>query len=375
MTATEQARRLSLGAKGKPTYTGVTYQYRRGETDTWADVPSAAVTKDADGSKVTGWPLATTAGSPPKLTWNITDSLAEDGPVDVRAAFTDGSVTRYSPVATVTVDRNAGTAPNESVGPGAVNLLTGDFTLSETDASAYDLSVTRTASSRKPDAGAKQSGQFPVYGKEWSAGTIAELTESDWSYLKQSTTTSVALVDVDGEELGFTKLSNGGWKPEPGADEFTLTGSLTGSFTLKDTEGTVTVFTKPQGATTWQVASSAMDGLANSTTTVVSETLTVGTDKLVRPSRIIAPTTAVSASTCTATPSTKGCRSLEFVYATSTTATGSTPGDFKDQLREIRLWATAPGASAATSKAVQTFGYDSAGRSCVRPGTRRSRPL
>lgn len=356
------ARRLSLGAKGKPTYTGVTYQYRRGETDTWANVPSAAVTKDADGSKVTGWPLATTAGSPPKLTWNITDSLAEDGPVDVRAAFTDGSVTRYSPVATVTVDRNAGTAPSESVGPGTVNLLTGDLTLSETDASAYDLSVTRTASSRKPDAGAKQSGQFPIYGKEWSAGTVAELTESDWSYLKQSTTTSVALVDVDGEELGFTKLSNGGWKPEPGADEFTLTGSLTGSFTLKDTEGTVTVFTKSSGATTWQVASSALDGLANSTTTVVSETLTVGTDKLVRPTRVIAPTSAVSASTCTATPSTKGCRSLEFVYATSTTATGSTLGDFKDQLREIRLWATAPGASAATAKAVQTFAYDSAGR-------------
>ncbi|MFG2558125.1 DNRLRE domain-containing protein [Streptomyces sp. NPDC048496] len=356
------ARRLSLGAKGKPTYTGVTYQYRRGETDAWANAPFAAVTKDADGSKVTGWPLATSAGVSPKLTWNITDSLAEDGPVDIRAAFTDGSVTRYSPVATVTVDRNAGTAPSESAGPGTVNLLTGDFTLSETDASAFDLSVTRTASSRKPDAGAGQSGQFPIYGKEWSAGTVAELTESDWSYLKQSTATSVALVDVDGEETGFTKLSNGGWKPEPGADDFTLTGSLTGSFTLKDTEGMTTVFTKPSGATTWQVASSAMDGLTNSTTTVVSETLPVGTDKLVRPARIIAPTTAASASTCTATPSTKGCRSLEFVYATSTTATGSTLGDFKDQLREIRLWATAPGASAATAQAVQMFAYDSAGR-------------
>ncbi|MFF9400819.1 DNRLRE domain-containing protein [Streptomyces sp. NPDC014744] len=356
------ARRLSLAAKGKTDYTGVTYQYRRGETDTWTNVPFAAVTKDADGSKVTGWPLATAAGVPPKLTWNITDSLAEDGPVDIRAAFTDGSVTRYSPVATVTVDRDAGTAPSEAAGPGTVNLLTGDFTLSETDASAFDLSETRTASSRKPDAGTRQSGQFPIYGKEWSAGTVAELTESDWSYLKQTTATSVALVDVDGDELGFTKLGNGGWKPEPGADELTLTGSLTGAFTLKDTEGTVTVFTRPSGAATWQVASSAMEGLGNSTTTVVSETLTVGTEKLVRPARVIAPTTAASASTCTATPSTKGCRSLEFVYATSTTATESALGDFKDQLREIRLWATAPGASAATPKGVQRFAYDGAGR-------------
>lgn len=33
------ARRVALAATGKPTYTGVTYQYRRGETDSWHNVP------------------------------------------------------------------------------------------------------------------------------------------------------------------------------------------------------------------------------------------------------------------------------------------------------------------------------------------------
>ncbi|MDT9696439.1 hypothetical protein RMT89_10915 [Streptomyces sp. P17] len=61
---------------------------------------------------------------------------------------------------------------------------------------------------------------------------------------------------------------------------------MTGTFTLSDTEGTVTEFTKPDAAaTTWQVSSTLLDGLTNSTTTVVSETVTVDGKKLARPKR------------------------------------------------------------------------------------------
>ncbi|MFF2778861.1 DNRLRE domain-containing protein [Streptomyces sp. NPDC058052] len=356
------ARRVALSAEGQTSYTGVTYQYRRGETDTWKNVPLADVRKGADA--VSAWPVAVTGGKPVGLTWNITDSLAEDGPIEVRAAFTDGTTTAYSPANDITVDRNAGTAPSEEAGPGSVNLLTGDYTLSATDASLFELSVSRTASSRQADAGAKQEGQAAIFGPQWTSGIVAEITESDWVYVKKTSATSVALVDVDGEELGFTATTGGGWKPEPGGEDMTLTGSLTGSFTLKDTEGTLTVFTRPDtAATTWQVASTALDGLAQSTTTVVSETLT-GADgkKLARPKLVIAPTSAASATTCTATPSTKGCRALEFVYATSTTATASVFGDFAGQVKEIRGWSTEPGAVTATAKTVQRYAYDTAGR-------------
>lgn len=115
-------------------------------------------------------------------------------------------------------------------------------------------------------------------------------------------------------------------------------------------------------ATTWQVSSTLLDGLANSATTVVSETVTVGLSKLARPNRIIASTSAVTAAACAADLSTKGCRALEFVYASATTATSSSFGDVSGQVKEIRLWSTVPGAATATSKAVQMYQYDDAGR-------------
>ncbi|MGQ4356560.1 DNRLRE domain-containing protein [Streptomyces drozdowiczii] len=356
------ARRVALASTGKPTYTGVTYQYRRGEADTWKNVPLADVTRSVDGAAVTAWPLAAPNGAPPALAWNITTSLAEDGPVDVRAAFTTGSTEGYSPVSTVTVDRSAGTAPSDDVGPGSVNDLTGDYTLSATDASEFDMSVSRTASSRKPTLGAEAEGQAAVFGPQWTSGTTAELTDSDWSYVRKTSTTSVALVDVDGDEVGFTATTAGGWKAEPGSEDLTLTGSLTGSFTLKDTEGTTTTFAKVDAtATTWQVSATFLP-TSNSTTTVISEKVVSGAKTLARPKYIIAPTSAVTAAVCQATPSTKGCRLLEFVYSTATTATTTTTGDFTDQVKELRLWSTDPGATTATYKAVQSYQYDDAGR-------------
>ncbi|MFJ9428388.1 DNRLRE domain-containing protein [Streptomyces sp. NPDC101490] len=357
------ARRTVLSAEGEKTYTGVTYQYRRGETDTWKNVPVADVRRGT--AAVPSWPVPATDGKPAAMTWNITDSLGEDGPIEVRAAFTQPGTTTpaFSPGNDVTVDRTAGTAPSQEAGPGSVNLLTGDHTLSATDVSLFGLSVSRTASSRRPDAGARQEGQAAVFGPQWTSGTVAEITESDWSHLKKTSATSVALVDIDGEELGFTATTGGGWKPEPGAEDMTLTGSPSGSFTLNDTEGTLTVFTKPDAsATTWQVASSTLDGLDRSTTTVVSETVTEDGEKRARPKLVIAPTSAASATTCTATPSTKGCRALEFVYATSTTATSTGLGDFTGRVKEIRGWSTEPGATTASAKTVQTYAYDSTGR-------------
>ncbi|CAM5396007.1 hypothetical protein SALBM217S_06361 [Streptomyces griseoloalbus] len=60
--------------------------------------------------------------------------------------------------------------------------------------------------------------------------------------------------------------------------------------------------------------------------------MTVDGKALARPKRIIAATSAVTVGTCEAAPATKGCRVLEFVYASSTTATASAFGDFKDQV-------------------------------------------
>ncbi|MGW2399471.1 DNRLRE domain-containing protein [Kitasatospora sp. NPDC001664] len=354
------ARRTSLQAEGKSSYTGVRYQYRRGEADAWKDVPVANVTTTT-GAAVTAWPFAAPSGKPAPLNWNITDTLAQDGTVDVRAVFTDGTATDASESNTVTVDRRAGTAPVEAHGPGTLNLLTGDYTLSATDASAFQISSTRSLSSRNPRA--QEDGQAPIFGPEWSAGTVIDINETAWSHVKQTSATSVALVDNAGRAYGFTATTGGGWKPEPGAEELTLTGSLTTSFTLKDTGGDTVTFTKADAAQpTWRIASSAENGLAESTTTVTSESVTVGGKKLSRPKLVIAPTSAATAASCAAVPSTAGCRVLEYVYADTTTGTDAAFGDFAGQVKELRLWATEPGAAAATAKVVSTYRYDAAGK-------------
>ncbi|MGW0137300.1 sugar-binding protein, partial [Streptomyces sp. NPDC003299] len=177
--------------------------------------------------------------------------------------------------------------------------------------------------------------------------------------------TSLNVSTADGDTITFTaNAAKTGWVPEPGSEDLTLTGSFTsGDFTLSDTDGTVTAFSKVNAsATTWTVTSSLADGLANSTTKVVSEAVTVGGKTLARPKRIIAATTATTLAACDADPSTKGCRVLEFVYPTTTTATASAFGDFAGQVSQIRLWSTAPGASTATAVAVAQYAYDDAGR-------------
>ncbi|MFG2948480.1 DNRLRE domain-containing protein [Streptomyces adustus] len=357
------ARRVSLTASSDTTknYTKVSYQFRRGENDAWWDVPPTDV-KQADGTSVTSWPVPVSGGAPALLTWNVTDSLPQDGALDIRAVFTNATATAYSQPQTITVDRDAGTAPVAEVGPGSVNTLTGDFGLSATDASGFGLSVSRTASSRRPTAGADAEGQAAIFGPQWISGVTAEATDSDWAYVREVSPTAVALVDADGDETGFTATSSGGWKPEPGAEDLTLTGSFPGTFTLKDDEGTTTTFAKVDtAATTWQVSTTYLP-TDNSTTTVVAEKVPSSSPTLSRPKYMIAPTSAVASSKCETAPLTKGCRVVEFVYATSTTATSTVFGDYNGQVKQIRLWATDPGASAATATEVAQYAYDDAGR-------------
>ncbi|MFF3395950.1 RHS repeat-associated core domain-containing protein [Streptomyces sp. NPDC002669] len=358
------ARRLPLVAEADAAkYDQVFFSWRRSEADPWVKIPAGDVT--SSGTALSTWPVPMTGGKNAPLVWNATSTVDPDGSVQIKADFTGpSSASGSTEPLTVIVDRNADGAAGSEVGPGSVNLLTGDYTLSASDASAFGLSVSRTATSRTPDKGAKQEGQAPIFGKEWVAGTGGELTDSDYSHIRRTSDTAVAVVDSEGEETHFTaNAGKTGWISEPGSEDLTLKGSVSGSFTLTDTEGTVTEFTKADAAaTTWQVSSTLLDGLANSTTTVISETVTVDGKKLARPKRVIAPTSAATAAACTTDSATKGCRVMEYVYATSTTATDAAFGDVSGQVKEVRLWSTAPGAAAATSKSVQMYLYDGIGR-------------
>lgn len=358
------ARRLTLAAEADAAkYTAVSFSWRRSEADPWVRIPAGDVT--SGGTPLTAWPVPLASGRNAPLVWNAAGTVDPDGSVQLKSDFTGpNSAAGSTEPLTVIVDRNASGAASSDTGPGSVNLLTGDHTISATDTAAFGPSMSRTATSRTPDKGARQEGQAAIFGKEWVAGTAAEMTDSDFSHIRKVSDTAVAVISSEGDETHFTaNAAKSAWIAEPGSEDLTLKGSVSGTFTLTDTEGTVTEFTKPEPtATTWQVSSTLVEGLSNSTTTVVSETVTVDGKKLARPKRIIAPTSAATPAVCTATPATKGCRAVEFVYATATTATAGTFGDVSGQVKEARLWSTAPDAAAATAKPVQTYAYDNAGR-------------
>ena len=359
---TRTAARVPLAAQGDSSkYTGVSFSWRRSDADAWTTIPAADV---SNAGEPVAWPVALTGGKTPALVWNATSTVTPDGSVQVRADYIGTASTSSEPIEVI-VDRAADGAGSETAGPGSVNLLTGDFTLSETDSSAYGMSVSRTASSRPPAAGAAVAGQVPIFGPEWVSGTVAEATESDFTQIVKVTTTAVRVETAEGEAISFTaNAAQTGWVPEPGSEDLTLTGSLTsGDFTLKDTDGEVTTFAKAAStATTWTVSSVLEDGLANSTTKVVSEAVTVDGLVLARPKRIIASTSAVSLATCEATPSTAGCRVSDFTYATTTTATATVMGDYTGRLASVSVWSTNPGAAAATAVVTAKYAYDDAGR-------------
>ncbi|RJL23920.1 DNRLRE domain-containing protein [Bailinhaonella thermotolerans] len=195
-------------------FTQARFQFRRSDADAWADLPVAYVT-GADGAPLTAWPVAAASGRASGLTWDAAAHLG-DAAVQVRAVVSGTSAppAESDPVRVV-VDRRATRAATREVGPGVLNLLTGDYRLQTTAGRPFGLTLTRTASSRHPG---------------WSLPLPT---------LKETSPTSVELTRSDGSPVQFTKTADG-WKPEPGAEHLTLTGA----YTLTDSRGEVTAFTR-----------------------------------------------------------------------------------------------------------------------------------
>ncbi|HSE65841.1 MAG TPA: hypothetical protein VLB12_02565, partial [Gemmatimonadales bacterium] len=136
---TRSAKRFKLAAKwNHQGVTGITFQYK---TPTrWVDIPATKVTDQ--GGQTVKWPLAIEGGAheSPPVYWDAVGAL---GPgyvakgniraILVGAIGADG----YTPPVEVELNREIGGTKDAvaSVGPGAVNLLTGNFTVARTDVS------------------------------------------------------------------------------------------------------------------------------------------------------------------------------------------------------------------------------------------------
>jgi RHS repeat-associated protein len=361
---TRTARRLSLVAEADAAkYNAVTFQWRRSAEDAWADVPVSAVT--VGGASLSGWPLPLTSGENEAAVWTAVDTVDPDGSIQLKADFTGpaGAAASTAPIGAV-VDRDADTAASTQVGPGHLNLLTGDFTLAGTEESHFGLAASRTAKSRKPAAGA-QEGQVAIFGAEWTSGVVAEVASAGYTHIRRTSDTSLDVVLDDGTSIYFTAKAGDadGWEPEPGAESLVLTGTFADGFTLTDSDGGVSTFAKVSAAAeTWQLTSSALSGVQNSTTGIVSEAVTVDGKTLARPKLLVASGGAIDNDTCAATPSTRGCRVLAFTYADTTTATDTAFGDYAGQVKSLTLWSTESGDTTATARTVQSYRYDASGR-------------
>lgn len=363
------ARRVVLTAAGSTGLTGVTFTYRRGSADSWHQVPVADVRKKSDGSAVT-WPVAVSGGSSPPLVWDVTHSLTADGTIEVRAEFVTAQGTASSKPVSLVVDRNAQGAATQPIGPGVLNLLTGDFQFSATDASAFGVGVMRSFTSRATRMSG--DGTVPIFGTAWSSGGLAQTLQTAYSQLRPTSATSVDLVGADDSTLGFTKNAAGGWTTPPNVPGLTLTYSASNDrYTLDDQiSGNQTVFAKVDPAATGYLVRSVVPPVAKGSTVFVYDRIVgTGGEILARPAKIIAPTTAVaSQNDCDVAAFASlpaGCRVLAFGYGTTTTAAGQL-GDFAGQVRQISLW---EGGTAAAS-VLANYRYDATGqlREVIDPG-------
>jgi RHS repeat-associated protein len=318
---TVTARRLLLKSAFGAGATQVTYQFREGKTGRFETIPTSLV-RNAEGSEVK-WPLSVKEGKAEAVYFDAahaTSTLrAKGGAIQVRA-IVDGGAPGYSVPVNATVNRSIGgpkdaTAP---IGPGSVDLLTGNFTVSATDVSipgwGSALEFSRTHSSR--DAA---SGPEGVLGSGWKPGTAVEQAGgAEWRSVKEFVPSAeeaeegllpyAILTDLEGYEYAFEK-SGEAWVTPPEMTGYVLV-KETGGFALTDSAGNRTFFGNQNGNEYLPTSITQTGGSASSTQMVYE----LGAGSKLRLKLIIAPTAAGVGCNEATFKEVVGCRSLSFKY-------------------------------------------------------------
>lgn len=238
---------------------------------------------------------------------------------------------------------------SQRVGPGSVNLASGAFTLSATDAAVASpgatLSVERDYNSRQVSAGAG-----PL-GPQWQG-----LSFAGYQKLTRLSTGSVELVAASGLRTMFAR-EGASFQAPAGDANLSLKEVNQGEFVLSDENGDVTRFTQPQGGTgsEFTPASREEAGHEGATTYMFQ---TVG--GVTEPTEEIAP---LPAGVTGCTPLVRGCRALTFDYATKTLAkeAPSEWGEYTGRLTTVDFTAYKPGGGKETY-AIARYAYDAQGR-------------
>ncbi len=248
-----------------------------------------------------------------------------------------------------------------SVGPGAVDPQSGEFTLSATDVSVgapgSSLMVSRHYGSRHLTAGS----EGPL-GPQWS------LSVGGQESITKLTNGSVTLTAANGGQSTFTSSGGGKFTSPPGDASLSLSevmnekGELT-EYVLKDAaDSETTRFTSTSGPTGSLWKPTKQEGPLASQTVRYSYGTVEG---VTRPLEALAPEPA--GVSCGSEPKElkAGCRALTFKYAEETTAKGeglSEWGEYKGRLSEIVFHSYSPAAKAMEEVPVAEYSYDKLGR-------------
>lgn len=339
---------------------GVTFQYKTGTG--WVNIPEAQVI-DRNNQTVK-WPIAVSVDdreSKP-LYWNAPTLADAKGTakVQIRAVLSGSpGASGYTKPVEAQLDLNGGGWKDAitALGPGTVNLLTGNFTVSRSDVSIpgfqSSLQFSRSISSREisPD-------QAGVLGPGWQPSAPVEQAGSAWRNLKIERTVEnfegeefayewVQLTHRDGHVLSFEVGPNGEFETPPEMSGNVLYRLNETQIAFTDADGNRTVFSKGSG-NEYLPTSVAQGGGAGSTRMIYQ---TLGNGKL-RLNQVIAPTLGgISCPDETAT-TTIGCHVLAFNYGETSSHNGI------ERLLSITYYA--PGSGGPWQ--VAQYEYDVAGR-------------
>jgi len=382
-----------------PNVTTAKFEYVAGEDRDWRDVPAAAMRKLTDGTVMSSSTVPiglVDGGANDALVWDLqkTPGGEVDGPVHIRAILetAGGPGGGVTPEVNIRVDRrNPASSSSQTVGPAEVDLLSGDVSITESDAniSAFltELGFSRTYHSRGVSPRMEE-----MFGPGWVAGfdmgedenpfksiyTFTEVKEGeevkDWmldelaakdeaydaddfeieppSEIPRFEVHYAVLEMTDGSKVTFS-LQGGSWVSE---DEFSMLELefASGVFTVVDLADGRTDFTANySGSPRYYPTKYKQPGDASG---VSYEYLVSG--KYTRLHRIIAPRPGTTASCTATTPWPDDCRALELNWSIVI-------ADGKPVARVIglRLRALDPtGTYTGTSHSIASYEYDTSGR-------------
>lgn len=345
--------------------TGVTFQEKEAGGGSWVNIPESAVT-DKYG-KAVKWPLATEGAhqNEPVYVNLETEAVGSLPPIanrDFRAVLAGTAAAEgYTPSVEVQINRDIG-GPSDAqaeVGPGKVDLLTGNLDVGRTDVQIAGFGPAMEFE-RNFDSRAANQEPTGVLGPGWSPGIpVEEASETEWKSVAIETVAEVGvtheyavLTALTGEQFSFEKVGSTFVAP-PELEGWSLVQQTATHLVLTEPLGIVTSFEKLGGGLEFLPTEISSPGQNNLRLVYELKGAKERLKMLIGPSP--------SGITCTEAGATEtlGCRTLVFRYEPATKWGGTS--SMGERLAGITYYAASTSSAMGHSE-VAAYAYSSGGR-------------